>query len=131
MHLDDIAARKVEYQAALAAMLAQVMSADTIDTLMYDAAKDALVLLGTNTTPMGRYQHKIGMDSLPIATGGREVKVFQTGKPYWSGNAKDDPAMLRGMTEGLGVQSLIIVPLDVNGVRRGIVLAASSRSALP
>jgi len=108
-------------------MLAQVMSADTIDTLMYDPEKESLVLLGTNATPITRHQHKLGMDSLPITKGGREVQVFQTGRPYWSGNAKDDPSMLLGMTEGLGVQSLIIVPLDVNGVRRGIVLAASSR----
>jgi two-component system, OmpR family, sensor kinase len=34
--------------------------------------------------------------------------------------------MLRGITEGLGVESLIIVPLEVNEVRRGVVLAASS-----
>jgi two-component system, OmpR family, sensor kinase len=85
------------------------------------------VLLGTNDTPMGRHQRKIGMDSLPLANGGREVQVFQTGNPYWSAHAKDDPKMLLGMTEGLGVQSLIIVPLEVNGTRRGIVLAASSR----
>jgi two-component system OmpR family sensor kinase len=110
-------------------MLAQVMSADTIDTLMYEPQKESLVLLGTNTSAMGRHQHKIGMDLLPLANGGREVQVFQTGRPYWSGHAKDDPAMLRGMTEGMGVQSLIIVPLEVDGVRRGIVLAASSRQS--
>jgi two-component system, OmpR family, sensor kinase len=108
-------------------MLAEVMSADKIDTLMYEPEKETLVALGTSDTPMGRHEHRIGMDALPLANGGREAEVFQTGKPYWSGHAKDDPAMLRGITEGLGVQSLIIVPLEVDGVRRGIVLAASGR----
>jgi signal transduction histidine kinase/transcriptional regulator with XRE-family HTH domain len=108
-------------------MLAEVMNADNIDALIYRADGEALVALGTSNTPMGRRQRQIGMDSLPVANGGREVQVFETGEPYWSGHAKDDPKMLRGITEGLGVESLIIVPLEVNEVRRGVVLAASSR----
>jgi transcriptional regulator with XRE-family HTH domain len=72
-------------------MLAEVMNADKIDALMYQPEKETLVALGTSNTPMGRHQHQIGMDSLPLANGGREVQVFETGKPYWSGHAKEDP----------------------------------------
>jgi len=100
-------------------MLAEVMNADKVDVMMFRPEKETLVALGTSYTPMGRRQHEIGMDLLPVANGGREVQVFETGAPYWSGHAKEDPKMLRGISEGLGVESLIIVPLEVDEVRRG------------
>jgi signal transduction histidine kinase len=108
-------------------MIADVMRADKVDALMYEAESDSLIALGTSNTPMGRRQHQIGMNRLPLANGGREVEVFLTGIPYQSGQAKDDPGMLVGMKEGLGVQSLVIVPLDVAGTRRGVLIAESSR----
>jgi two-component system OmpR family sensor kinase len=76
---------------------------------------------------MGRKQHAIGMNRLPVANGGREVDVFLTGVPYATGQADQDPGQLRGMTEGLGVRSAIMVPLEVAGTRSGVFLASSAR----
>jgi signal transduction histidine kinase len=76
---------------------------------------------------MGRKQHAIGMNRLPVANGGREVDVFLTGVPYATGQADQDPGQLRGMTEGLGIRSAIMVPLQVAGTRRGVFLASSAR----
>ncbi len=108
-------------------LISGVMKADKIDAMVYEPETNSLVALGTSNTPMGRRQHMIGMNRLPLANGGREVEVFQTGEPYYSGQAKDDPGMLIGITEGLGGQSVIAVPLDIAGTRRGVLVALSSR----
>jgi two-component system, OmpR family, sensor kinase len=67
------------------------------------------------------------MNRLPVANGGREVDVFLTGIPYATGQADQDPGQLRGMTEGLGIRSAIMVPLEVAGTRRGVFLASSTQ----
>ena len=108
-------------------LIVEVMQADKIDAMIYEPEISSLVALGTSNTPMGRRQHQIGMNRMPLVNGGREVEVFQTGETYFSGQAKADPGMLVGVTEGLGGQSVIIVPLDILGERRGILIALSSR----
>ena len=111
-------------------MVAEVMSADKVDAFILEPQSDTLVALGSSNTPMGHKQFTIGMHRMPIANGGREVEVFQTGKSYRTGRAGADPGMLVGVTEGLGVQSLLTVPLDVAGTRRGVLLAESLRADL-
>jgi two-component system, OmpR family, sensor kinase len=107
-------------------MVAEALRADKVDAALYDAATESLVAAGTSHTPMGRKQHAIGMNRLPVANGGREVGVFLTGVPYATGHADQDPGQLRGMTEGLGICSAIMVPLEVAGTRRGVFLASST-----
>jgi two-component system OmpR family sensor kinase len=108
-------------------MVAEALRADKVDAALYDATTETLVAAGTSHTPMGRKQHAIGMNRLPVANGGREVDVFLTGVPYATGQADQDPGQLRGMTEGLGIRSAIMVPLEVAGTRRGVFLASSAR----
>jgi two-component system, OmpR family, sensor kinase len=109
-------------------MVAEALRADKVDAALYDATTETLVAVGTSHTPMGRKQHAIGMNRLPVANGGREVDVFLTGVPYATGQADQDPGQLRGMTEGLGIRSAIMVPLEVAGTRRGVFLASSARA---
>ena len=61
--------------------------ADKVDAALYDSTTESLVAAGTSHTPMGRKQHTIGMNRLPLANGGREVDVFLTGVPYATGQA--------------------------------------------
>ena len=108
-------------------MVAEALRADKVDATLYDSSTETLIAAGTSDTPMGRKQHAIGMNRLPVANGGREVDVFLTGVPYATGQADQDPGQLRGMTEGLGIRSAIMVPLEVAGTRRGVFLASSAR----
>ena len=105
--------------------LAGALGADKFDVMLHDPASDSLVALGVSDTPMGRRQRAIGMDRLPLANGGRLVEVYRTGQPYLTGRAEADPAVLRGFVEGLGVRSMLGVPLDIAGVRRGVLHVAS------
>jgi two-component system OmpR family sensor kinase len=121
------AASVTEALAQTSTLLAAVMSADKIDAFLRDPATETLVAVGWSNTPMGHQQRQIGMNRLPIANRGREVEVFETGLPYLSGNARADTKMLIGTTQGLGVQSMLAVPLDVGGTRRGVLVAEDSR----
>ncbi len=108
-------------------LVAETFGADKVDALVYDPAVDTLVALGTSDTPMGRQQRALGLDRMPVSNGGRAVEVFQTGIPYRSGQVDQDPHELRGIVHGLGIRSEIITPLEVNGERRGVLLASSAR----
>src|SRR4051794_11615441 len=109
-------------------IVAKALDADKVDVFFVDPAIDTLIARGTSPTPMGRKQHEIGMHMMAIANGGPEVGVFLTGEPYVTGHADEDPEALRGITVGLGVRSVLAVPLVINGERNGIFVACSARA---
>src|SRR5258708_6327388 len=75
---------------------------------------------------MGIHEKAVGLDRISLAEGGRAVEVYQTGQPYWTGQAQRDPEELAGMKEELGIKSEMLVPLVVGARRRGVLLASSS-----
>ncbi|MFL5702646.1 MAG: ATP-binding protein [Ktedonobacteraceae bacterium] len=108
-----------------AQLVAEVLAADKVDIFFHESANETLVALGTSDTPMGRRQHAIGMDRLPLANGGCTVEVFLSGTSYLTGHADQDPNELVGIKVGLGVRSEIGVVLQVHTQHRGVLLAAS------
>ena len=84
---------------------------------------------GTSRTPMGQLQHAIGMERLAVANGGRTVEVYVTGESYAHGQVDEDPGVLMGIKHGLGVRSMLVVPMEVEGRRRGVVSACSAQPA--
>src|SRR5215211_8907943 len=48
-------------------MVAEALRADKVDAALYDPTSKTLVAVGTSHTPMGRKQHAIGMNRLPVA----------------------------------------------------------------
>ena len=109
-----------------ATLVAEALGADKVDIFLYQADIDCLVAIGTSKTPMGQRQHELGLDRLPVSNGGRAGAVFQTGEPYVNGRVDQDPEELRGVVHGLGVRSVMNYPLNVNGVRRGVVQVDSA-----
>ena len=98
-----LAIRSTELDEALdqvADLVASALAADKIDALLYDPTSESLVAGGTSRTPMGRKQHAIGMDRLPLANGGPTVEVFKTGVSRLTGRADQDPSELRGLRKG-------------------------------
>jgi DNA-binding CsgD family transcriptional regulator len=125
-----LAIQHIELKPALdtaATIVAEALDADKVDAFLYDAGSESLVAVGTSDTPMGRRQHAIGLNRLPLANGGRAVEVFRTGHPHHDGHVEDDPAELEGIKRGLGVRSAIIRPVEITGERRGVVAAVSGR----
>lgn len=110
-------------------LLSAALGADKVDVFLYEAPSHTLVAVGTSETAMGRRQHALGLDRLPLANGGRTVEVYQRGAPYRDGHVDADPGELLGIRQGLGVRSSIGVPLAVGGERRGVLLVASATAA--
>ncbi|GAC1463648.1 MAG: hypothetical protein PVSMB7_05580 [Chloroflexota bacterium] len=107
-------------------VISEVMGADKVNAFLHDPSIASLVAVGASNTSMGRKQEQIGMDRLPIANGGREVEVFETGLPFQTGRARNDPGMLVGFAEGLNIGSVLAVPLYIGGNRRGVLVVTST-----
>lgn len=109
-----------------AQIAAEALGADKVDAFVYEAESESLVALGTSDTPMGRRQHAIGLQRLPLANGGRAADVFLSGRPHFSGDVGADHDELEGIKTGLGVNSAMLCPLEVAGERRGVLSAVSA-----
>ncbi len=120
----------IDVQAALnqaSDLVAETLAADKVDTFLYEPAAETLVAVGTSDTPMGWRQHRLGLNRMALANGGSSVRVFETGEPWHTGRADQDPEELRGVTRGLRVRPIIVVPLDVDSTRRGVLQAHAAQ----
>ncbi len=108
-------------------LLSVALTAEKIDVFLYDPAQDTLIAVATSDTPLAARQHVLGLDRLPLSGGGREVEVYRTGRTYLSGNVDLDTGVLRGFRYDLGVRSMILVPLVVDGERHGVIQVAAVR----
>jgi two-component system OmpR family sensor kinase len=108
-------------------IIATALDADKVDAFLYEESRDSLVAVGTSNQPLSALEKKLGLDVLQLSNGGRVVQVFMTGQTFVTGHLQDDPTELRGVKEGLGVQSKLGVPLQVGDKRRGMIMIASQR----
>jgi GAF domain-containing protein len=107
--------------------LLQALDSDKIDIFLFDPAIDSLVAVGTSDSPMGRLQHELGMGRLPLANGGRTVEAFTEGEAVVTGDAREENVEPLGITEGMGIRSMLQVPIWIQGQRRGVLSAVSAQ----
>jgi two-component system OmpR family sensor kinase len=105
--------------------VADALHADKVDAFLYDEARDSLVALGTSSTPLSSLEKKLGLDVLQVSNGGRVAYVFKTGETFVTGRLREDAEELRGIKDGLKINSKIGVPLEVGGRRQGMMMIAS------
>jgi signal transduction histidine kinase len=106
-------------------VIAAATGADKVDAFLYDAKRDSLVAVGASTQPLSALQRSLGLDVLPMANGGRSAGVFRTGESVLIGRVDEDTVELPGIRDALGVRSLVAVPLDIGGRRRGVLMITS------
>src|SRR3954462_2761436 len=126
--LDTPALDLAQALTAAATHVARWLECDKVDAFLLDEARASLVALGTSETPLGKRQHALGLDVLPIANGGRLVQTFTTGNSYWTGRADLDQEELPGIIGELAVRSEINVVLPIAEVRRGALTVVSQQS---
>jgi signal transduction histidine kinase len=117
-----------DLRAALTAasdVVAAALRAEKVDVFVLEQETSTLVALGTSTTPLGQKQKQLGLDRLPLESGGHTVGVFRTGEPFASRDLRDDPDELRGIVEALGIRSVLLAPAEVPGRPRGILSVTS------
>jgi len=107
--------------------LSDALAADKVDAFLYQESRDSLVAVGVSTQPLSSLEKSLGLDVLPISNGGRAVEVFKTGKVFRTGDAQSDEEELRGIREGLKIQSALAVPLYIGSKLRGVALIVSLR----
>lgn len=112
---------------AAAHLVGEALNAEKVDAFVYHPENETLQVAGLSQTPMSRQQVALGLDRLAIADGGRLVEVFHTGVPYATGHADQDSRVRPGITKGLGVRSILAIPLEVGGERKGVLQVASAR----
>lgn len=118
--------RKIALDRA-AQLVLEAFGAEKVDVWLHDPPTETLAVVGISDTPLSRREKQIGMDRVALVMGGRLVGVYRTGEPYLTGRADEDPNVLVGFREALGVRSMVGVPLDVDGKRRGVLLASSTQ----
>src|SRR5947209_7402594 len=67
--------------------MADAMGAEKVDAFILEAPSQSLVALGTSSTPLGKRQHEIGLNRMPLANRGRTVEVYETGQAFCTGQA--------------------------------------------
>lgn len=107
-------------------ILGEALQAPKVDVFLPEGATDSLVAVGTSRTPMGRLQKELGLDRLPLANGGTVGQTFQTGETFETGRAEDDDRVLIGIKRDLGVQSLIEMPIVMEGAIQGVLVISSA-----
>lgn len=109
-----------------AQIVAEALAADKVDAFVYEAKSDCLVARGTSDTPMGRRQVALGLNRLPLDSGGRAAAVYRSGECHVDGHVDADPIEIEGVKTALGVRSAVLCPLMVNGERCGVVSVVSA-----
>jgi two-component system, OmpR family, sensor kinase len=105
--------------------IADALAADKVDAFLYDESRDSLAALGTSTQPLSAQQKKLGLDVLQISNGGRVVHVYVKGQVFRTGRLLEDPEELRGVKEGLRIQSKLGIPLYIGSQLRGVLMIAA------
>jgi len=107
-------------------LVGEALRAEKVDIFLFEPTSNTLVAMGTSVTPLGKRQHELGLDRLPLANGGPVADVFLTGHPYANGHADEDPRQPQGIVKALGIRSQLDVPLELDGERRGVLAVAST-----
>jgi DNA-binding CsgD family transcriptional regulator len=106
-------------------LLASVFVVEKVDAFLYDPIQEMLITVSTSHTALGKRQHELGLNRLPLSRGGRVAWVFQEHRPFCSGRVQEDQFELVGVRRDLGIRSTIAVPLDVPSGERGVLLVSS------
>jgi transcriptional regulator with XRE-family HTH domain len=107
-------------------ILGEALGAEKVDIFVLERTAETLVTVGTSLTPMGRRQHELDLDRLPLANGGTTVEAFKSGQPYETGQADKDPHVLQRLTDGLGIRSMMDLPIMMEGEVQGVLVVSSS-----
>lgn len=110
-----------------ASVIADAFAIDKVDIFVLGPDGESLISVGSDEAPLRRAQRALGLARLPLDQDSRVADVFRTGGPYRTGRAELDPLVREGFRRGMGFHSLLAVPLEVDGARRGVVLLQSYR----
>ncbi len=116
-----------EVAQAMEERIGEVMGVQKVEILLYNEETDELVALGINDAGLGRAQHELGLDHLPLGKAGILADVLRTGQPFLSNDLEQEPTFPAALKEKLGLKAALAVPLEVEQQRRGLICIMSTR----
>jgi two-component system OmpR family sensor kinase len=103
-----------------------ITKAEVASILLHSSTTDELVALGLSDTPLGRVQRELGHDHFPLAVSGPLLQVFQHGTAMLLGPGAAAEAI--PLAAAARLQSILLVPLQVEGERQGLIFLGSTRA---
>jgi purine catabolism regulator len=128
MQVGRAMASTADYEQALAALIqtiSELLDVESAGFLLYDPQRSELVL----------QQPAFGIDDpelisayhVALRDGGNAVKVFLSGRPYMTNDARNDPRLIRRFVELFNARASLTVPLIVEGQAIGVCHAINKR----
>ena len=116
-----------EYLQQLASIINKELVVNKTDIMLFDEAHDQLVSVGLAGETMASAERRAGLDRLPIDPAGAIADVFNRGEPVLIDKAHEREDVEEGFKK-MGVNSILGVPIVVDGERRGVIHIASQVS---
>ncbi len=116
-----------EYLQQLASIINKELVVNKTDIMLFDEAHDQLVSVGLAGETMASAERRVGLDRLPIEPAGAIADVFKRGEPVLIDKAHEREDVEEGFKK-MGVNSILGVPIVVDGERRGVIHIASQVS---
>lgn len=116
-----------EYLQQLASIINKELVVNKTDIMLFDEAHEQLVSVGLAGETMASAERRAGLDRLPIDPAGAIADVFNRGEPVLIDKAPEREDVEEGFKK-MGVNSILGVPIVVDGERRGVIHIASQVS---
>jgi GAF domain-containing protein len=119
----------LDYERILAAVIEKVatlLDATSGGFMLYEGSTQELVL----QKPAFGLQNDelISLYRVPLSGGGNAASVFVTGQPYVTNKAKTDPKLLQPFADIYNAETVLTVPLRIEGRSIGVYHAINKRS---
>jgi PucR family transcriptional regulator, purine catabolism regulatory protein len=128
MQVGRAMASTADYEQALATLIrtiSELLDAETAGFMLYDPERSELVLqlpaFGIDDS------ERIAAYHVALRDGGNAVKVFLSGRPYLTNDAKNDPRPIRRFVDLFDAQTILTVPLIVEDQAIGVCHAINKR----
>lgn len=105
--------------------ICEATGAEKCDIVLHSKETDEFVAFGRSNTSLSLLEQALGLDHIPLQTSGCLLQVYQGGEPLLAGNLpKGDELPLLEKTK---IESLLVVPLEVEQDRLGLLCLASTK----
>jgi signal transduction histidine kinase len=106
-------------------LICEATGAEKCDIVLHSIETDEFVAFGKSNTSLSLLEQELGLDHIPLQTSGCLLRVYQGGEAFLAGKLpKGDELPLLEKTK---IESLIVVPLEVEQDRLGLLSLASTK----
>ncbi len=122
-NLDDNSVE--ELAQTVCGLICEATKAENCQVMLHSKETDEFVVLGKSSTPLSLLDQQLGLDHIPLATSGLLLSIYQKGEPFLAGRLPKGDEL--PFLEKTGIQSVLVMPLEVEQERLGFLILASTK----